>query len=135
MTGLSRLPPAEMMYWATWPTRGTPELKRFAMTSSTRAKSRATRAKAEAGEAVKDGAEVDKMALNNWICGQNRLKTWVFGGISVHWVDYRERKRELWAVMNCAFGACQVSKVRAKIRGSLGFVLGIPLKRSLCTRS
>jgi hypothetical protein len=54
------------------------------MTSSTWAKSRATRAKAEAGEAVKDGAEVDKMALNNWICGQDRLKTWVFDGISVN---------------------------------------------------
>ena len=78
MTGLSRLPPAEIMYWATWPTRGTPELKRFAMTSSTWAKSRATKANAEAGEAgeaVKDGAEVDKMALENWIWGQNRLKT------------------------------------------------------------
>jgi len=95
MTGLSRLPPAEMMYWATWPTRGTPELKRFAMTSSTWAKSRATRAKAEAGEAVKDGAEVDKMALNNWICGQNCLKTWVFDGVSVYLHDYRERKRQL----------------------------------------
>ena len=108
------------------------------MTSSTWAKSRATKAKAEAGEAAEDGAEVDKMALNNWIFGQNRLKTWVFDGISVRWVDYRERKRELWAAMNCAFGACQVSKVRAKIRGSLRFVLGIPMKiskRSLCTRS
>jgi hypothetical protein len=91
-----------MMYWATWPTRGTPELKRFAMTSSTWAKSRATRAKAEAGEAVKDGAEVDKMALNNWICGQDRLKIWVFDGISVNSDDYRERKRQLGATMKCA---------------------------------
>jgi hypothetical protein len=72
------------------------------MTSSTWAKSRATRAKAEAGEAVKDGAEVDKMALNNWICGQDRLKTWVFDGISVYWDDYRERKRQLGATMKCA---------------------------------
>jgi hypothetical protein len=24
------------------------------------------------------------MALNNWICGQDRLKTWVFDGISVN---------------------------------------------------
>jgi hypothetical protein len=24
------------------------------------------------------------MALNNWICGQDRLKTWVFDGISVY---------------------------------------------------
>ena len=30
------------------------------------------------------------------------------------------------ASMNCGEGACQLSKVRAKIRGSLGFVLGIP---------
>ncbi len=67
------------------------------------------------------------MALNNWICGQNRLKTWVFDGVSVYWHDYRERKRQLGgAAMNCASGACQLSKVRAKIRGSLGFVLGIP---------
>jgi hypothetical protein len=102
MTGLSRLPPAEMMYWATWPTRGTPELSLLAMTSSTWAKSRATRAKAEAGEAVNDGAEVDKIALNNWIWGQNRLKTWIFDGISVYSDDYRERKRQLGAAMNCA---------------------------------
>jgi len=34
--------------------------------------------------------------------------------------------------------ACQAQKVRAKIRGSLRFVLGVPMKiskRSLCTRS
>jgi hypothetical protein len=66
------------------------------------------------------------MALNNWICGQNCLKTWVFDGVSVYWHDYRERKRQLGASMNCGEGACQLSKVRAKIRGSLGFVLGIP---------
>ena len=72
------------------------------MTSSTWAKSRATRAKAEAGEAVKDGAEVDKVALNNWIWGQNCQKTWVFDGISVNWDDYRDRKRQLGAAMNCA---------------------------------
>jgi len=80
MTGLSRLPPADMMYWATWPTRGTPELRRLAMTSSTWAKSRATRAKAEAGEAWNEGAEVVKMALKTGFRGQNQLKTSVFGG-------------------------------------------------------
>ena len=35
-----------------------------------------------------------------------------------------------WASMNCGEGACQLSKVRAKIRGSLGFVLGISIERN-----